>query len=358
MDGGIGPAGRRVQGGLDPLFKRLSRGPIAPLMAVAGAVALHAAFARTRAGATRIEVAIIATVAVVALMAAIAPLVSGQIRWTPPHVIGRLLTRLGAALPGATDNGKGGARLGRSGSGRGLAFAAAAALVIGGGYLAVRKGVPSLVSFASFNPFAAKIVEGRANVLAGDVISISGATIKLADIEAPELDQKCAGANKKRWACGEAAVAALNRLAKGRVVRCEVAGTDDAGRSIGHCTTGGSDKPQNIAAELVREGAVFSGGGLFNSMAALEEEARLKKSGLWKGEAERPSEYRAKVWETAAKAAPDGCPIKGRVAGDAKTYVLPWASSYGDTKVRTSRGERWFCSEAEATAAGWKIAGR
>jgi hypothetical protein len=32
---------------------------------------------------------------------------------------------------------------------------------------------------------------------------------------------------------------------------------------------------------------------------------------------------------------------------------FPW---YGDMTVNTSRGERWFCSEAEARAAGWRPA--
>jgi hypothetical protein len=44
------------------------------------------------------------------------------------------------------------------------------------------------------------------------------------------------------------------------------------------------------------------------------------------------------------------------VSGDAKTYVLPWSPSYERTKVRTNRGERWFCSESEARQAGWKPA--
>ena len=47
--------------------------------------------------------------------------------------------------------------------------------------------------------------------------------------------------------------------------------------------------------------------------------------------------------------------IKGNInsKGD-RIYHLPGSSSYGPTKINESRGERWFCSEEEARAAGWR----
>jgi hypothetical protein len=60
------------------------------------------------------------------------------------------------------------------------------------------------------------------------------------------------------------------------------------------------------------------------------------------------------MWEAAKKAAPSGCPIKGHVARGERIYVVPWAPSYARTRVRESRGGRWFCNENEAVAAGWK----
>ncbi len=79
--------------------------------------------------------------------------------------------------------------------------------------------------------------------------------------------------------------------------------------------------------------------------------------GLWFGTAERPAEYRAKKWEEAKRTAPEGCPIKGQVSGRARVYVLPWSPAYDNVKVRAAKGERWFCSEEEARAAGWKSHG-
>ena len=215
----------------------------------------------------------------------------------------------------------------------------------------------SFASLGGLNVFAPKLVEGRALVAAADVLRIDGNEIKLAEIEAPEADQKCM-AGKKRWSCGEAARTAVQKLVRGKVVACELSGTDSAGRPLGRCRVGKGKDGQDIAAALVSEGAVFAETGMLASYGALEAEAKARKAGLWKGEAERPAEYRAKVWEAAAKSAPDGCPIKGQIARDAKTYVMPWSRDYGSAKVRPARGERWFCSESEAQAEGWKTASR
>ena len=85
----------------------------------------------------------------------------------------------------------------------------------------------------------------------------------------------------------------------------------------------------DINGELVRQGHVFAAGGLFASYSGLEREARSAKAGIWAGgEAERPSEFRAKVWDEAKRRAPDGCPIKGLVTGRERVYVLPWSPDY------------------------------
>ncbi len=52
---------------------------------------------------------------------------------------------------------------------------------------------------------------------------------------------------------------------------------------------------------------------------------------------------------------PDSCNIKGNINRKGnKIYHAPGTSSYGATKIDESRGERWFCSEEEAKAAGWR----
>ena len=72
----------------------------------------------------------------------------------------------------------------------------------------------------------------------------------------------------------------------------------------------------------------------------------------------RPGDWRAQVWEEAKKAAPDGCPIKGYVRASNRTYAMPWSTGYEDGKIRTVKGDRWFCSEEEARSAGFKLSSR
>ena len=52
-----------------------------------------------------------------------------------------------------------------------------------------------------------------------------------------------------------------------------------------------------------------------------------------------------------------GCDIKGNIGrGGERIYHVPGGQYYSRTIINTSRGERWFCSETEARAAGWRRA--
>ncbi|WMT90177.1 hypothetical protein [Pelagibacterium sp. H642] len=53
------------------------------------------------------------------------------------------------------------------------------------------------------------------------------------------------------------------------------------------------------------------------------------------------------------------CNIKGNVSigSGERIYHVPGQRYYAATKIRPEYGERWFCSEAEARAAGWRRSG-
>jgi hypothetical protein len=56
---------------------------------------------------------------------------------------------------------------------------------------------------------------------------------------------------------------------------------------------------------------------------------------------------------------PSTCNIKGNVSigtGE-RIYHVPGQHYYTQTRISPQYGERWFCSEAEARAAGWRRAG-
>ena len=54
------------------------------------------------------------------------------------------------------------------------------------------------------------------------------------------------------------------------------------------------------------------------------------------------------------------CNIKGNVSyyGGEKIYHVPGQLNYNGTIISSWRGERWFCTEAEARDAGWRKAKR
>jgi hypothetical protein len=54
------------------------------------------------------------------------------------------------------------------------------------------------------------------------------------------------------------------------------------------------------------------------------------------------------------------CNIKGNVSYNRgkRIFHVPGQKDYGRTVITKHRGERWFCSESEARAAGWRKARR
>ena len=51
-----------------------------------------------------------------------------------------------------------------------------------------------------------------------------------------------------------------------------------------------------------------------------------------------------------------GCDIKGNISINTgeKIYHLPGQEYYEETRISPEYGERWFCTEAEARANGWR----
>ncbi len=54
------------------------------------------------------------------------------------------------------------------------------------------------------------------------------------------------------------------------------------------------------------------------------------------------------------------CNIKGNISYDTgeRIYHVPGQEHYAETIISPSKGERWFCSEADAREAGWRKARR
>ncbi|MCB1483576.1 MAG: thermonuclease family protein [Hyphomicrobiaceae bacterium] len=246
-----------------------------------------------------------------------------------------------------------------------MAGAAAAIFVFGAAFSPERSGLQRANAGASGSARAMKVsaqsstanadpavVSGRARVVSGDRLRVGGKLLHLAGIDAPHPAQPCYRSNGRRWGCAASAVSTLRRLVRGRKVACELNKQGSGEGPIeAHCRAGDLD----IAAAMVRTGYAFASADLGTPYASEEETARGNKAGIWQGETDRPEIWRAKVWDEAKKTAPDGCPIRGVVSSRGAVYAMPWAEGYDRRKIRKIKDERWFCSEEEAQAAGFKL---
>jgi endonuclease YncB( thermonuclease family) len=232
--------------------------------------------------------------------------------------------------------------------------------------------LPLLLAWAACGAAPPETVTGRVDVTDGDSFEIGATRIRLNAIDAPEGRQTCVR-NGAIWQCGEAAAAKLRSLVAGREVVCTRKDTDSYGRMVAVCRSGASD----LGAEMVSAGLALAYRQYGNDYVAEESAARGARRGLWAGEFTPPWEYRqgqhgesnaARTQPAApqprspaaATAAPRSaatakCLIKGNINREGeRIYHVPGSPSYDETRIDSTYGERMFCSEAEAQAAGWR----
>lgn len=334
---------------LEPLFSVLSRPALRLFIGVFGLIAATGAIVRSRVHGLDSEVGLSLWIAGAAAVLTLVPaLARGELSGVASR-LSAALAALGELLPRISDAWHPRRLIGATLSLAAVALAAGSLIwLVSSG--AVTTG--PLPVFETASP--ATVVEGRAVAASGDRLRVSGSALKLAGIEAPEPGQSCEKKSGSRWRCGETAKNALDRLVRGRRVSCKLVSGHGGEMRPAECSVQGVD----LAAALIQQGHVFAAEDASTRLKALEIEARTTKLGVWAGEAERPEAFRAKRWEEAKRAAPEGCPIKGQVSGRERTYVLPWSPTYDRVKIRETRGERWFCSEEEARAAGWRATER
>ncbi|RWP69257.1 MAG: DUF4236 domain-containing protein [Mesorhizobium sp.] len=215
--------------------------------------------------------------------------------------------------------------------------------------------VPSALSTSDNNT-----ISGRAIIIDGDTIDISGTRVRFNGIDAPESVQLCQNAKGKKYRCGQSAARALDAwLAKSRPVTCTFVEWDRYGRFVGDCYR--SDGAA-VAAWLVRAGHAMDwpqhSGGTY---ASYQDEARPAKRGIWQGEFQPPWEWRAaqqapkRETTNPVRLLSGSCDIKGNISNKGvRIYHLPGQRFYDETVISPAKGERMFCSEDEARAAGWR----
>jgi hypothetical protein len=92
--------------------------------------------------------------------------------------------------------------------------------------------------------------------------------------------------------------------------------------------------------------------------SSAEREAKASARGIWIGEFENPWDWRNKKVRQPrreSKKQVNDCRIKGNISSRGeRIYHVPGGQFYDRTRIDVVKGERWFCSEAEAQSAGWR----
>jgi endonuclease YncB( thermonuclease family) len=236
------------------------------------------------------------------------------------------------------------------------------------------RSIAALLIFSASSSFAADATVADANTLV-----LQGTPYRLDGIDAPGTDQVCLDKSGTQWACGIAARDHLKAFIGSRSVQCPGKQPDPVyrNRRISMCSVEG--ETTSINEWLVREGWALNfepyAKGRFKQA---EEQARSEQRGLWSGCFSAPQTHRTgrkkdstllgaacgSVGEQPARdllfpdlrAMPAGCSIKGKLSarahftGHRGIYHLDGCRSYR----RLKSPDRWFCSETEAQAEGFR----
>ena len=163
---------------------------------------------------------------------------------------------------------------------------------------------------------------------------------------------------------GEEASAANEALVEGRIVGLEedVSDTDSFGRLLRYVWL---NSQEMVNAILVREGYAQASAyppdvryqELFDG---LEAAARSAERGLWGPvclETSSPPPAGNPAQGACEYSGTSEAVIKGNISTNSgeKIYHVPGGGFYEQTVIDEAAGERWFCAESEAIAAGWRL---
>ena len=131
-------------------------------------------------------------------------------------------------------------------------------------------------------------ITGHARVIDGDTIKIAGERIRLHGIDAPETKQTCKDDDGKEWRCGQEATVALATIIGDHLITCKGDERDRYGRLIAVCYVG----LFRLNALMVTRGWALAYRRYSNEYIHEENDARLHRRGLWRGEFMSPWEWR------------------------------------------------------------------
>jgi endonuclease YncB( thermonuclease family) len=215
----------------------------------------------------------------------------------------------------------------------------------------------------SATPLLAEPIVGRATVIDGDTLEIRGTRIRFHGVDAPESAQTCQNPDGKAYRCGQQAALALSDKIGSANVSCEKKDVDRYNRVVAVCSAKGED----LNGWLIQQGYALAYRQYSTDYVGQENEAKRAKRGVWAGSFTSPWDWRKgdRGEPSPTVSAPAGtarttsgatdCKIKGNInaKGD-RIFHTPSSRDYSRTQINGGAGERWFCSESDAIAAGWR----
>ena len=197
-------------------------------------------------------------------------------------------------------------------------------------------------------------------VVDGDTIEIEGGEkVRYIGIDTPETVDP-----RKPVQCfGPEASKKNKELVEGKMVRLEkdITDRDKYNRLLRYIYI--DDLSVNL--ELVKQGFAYSYSyppdiKYQDQIIKAQQEAREARRGLWNACPATETNATPGAMpqnQLSSQGVSGSCTIKGNISTSGeKIYHLFGCGSYAKTQIDESRGERWFCTEAEAQAAGWRKA--
>lgn len=196
-------------------------------------------------------------------------------------------------------------------------------------------------------------LRGPIRVIDADTIDVGAVRVRLHAIDAPEMDQTCETEHGLPFACGVWVTKQIRKRFEGRIARCFQRDTDRHGRVVAVCAVEGVD----MGAHLVSSGLAFAYRRYGMDYDLDEKAAYIAGRGLHGFRVQSPAQFRkARV---KGRIPPDpSCRIKGNISKNGRIFHVPGQAFYEQTGINPARGERWFCSTAQALRAGWRAARR
>ena len=166
----------------------------------------------------------------------------------------------------------------------------------------------------------------------GDSLQLKdGRRIRLLGIDAPERGRCMADEAREK----------LFSLVLGKHVRLKNIVTDDYGRQLATVIVDGVPLQRALLAGGLARNRSSISNPYYQVLKDAQEVAKSGKLGIWS--------------DTCRGQTPvsEDCTIKGNTRAGENYYYLPSCGQYDQVLVDRAFGDRWFCTEAEATKAGF-----